>query len=164
MSDGEKKSPDVFDVDRIRRLVELMEQHDLSEVDLREAGQRIRLARGQQPIAVAYPPTPAAPPTAMPPDASPAIAGPSAAADEKQLVIIKSPMVGTFYARPNPQSEPYIKVGSVVGPETTVCMIEAMKVFNEIPAEVSGRVVAVLVDSDTPVDFGKPLFKIDPRG
>jgi len=166
MSAGEKKSPDVFDVERIRRLVELMEQHDLSEVDLREAGQRIRLARGQQPMAVAYPAAAPMMPSAPAPSSAPASSsGPAApVADDKHIVTIKAPMVGTFYARPNPQSEPYVKVGSVVGPETTVCMIEAMKVFNEIPAEVSGKIVAVLVDSDSPVDFGKPLFKVDTRG
>ncbi len=72
-------------------------------------------------------------------------------------------MVGTFYASPNPESPPFVKVGDHVGPTTTVCVIEAMKVFNEIPAEVSGQVVAVLVDNGEPVEFGQPLFKVDPR-
>ena len=70
-------------------------------------------------------------------------------------------MVGTFYSKPNPNSEPYVKVGDHVSPETTVCIIEAMKMFNEIQAEVSGKIVAVLVDNEEPVDVNKPLFRVD---
>jgi acetyl-CoA carboxylase biotin carboxyl carrier protein len=70
-------------------------------------------------------------------------------------------MVGTFYSRPKPEAEPYVKVGDHVGEESTVCIIEAMKMFNEIQAEVSGRIVAVLVKNEEPVDVNKPLFKVD---
>ncbi len=70
-------------------------------------------------------------------------------------------MVGTFYAAPNPESPAFVKVGDHVGPESVVCIIEAMKVFNEIQAEISGQVVAVLVETGQPVEFGQPLFKID---
>ena len=80
---------------------------------------------------------------------------------DENIVTINAPMVGTFYSRPNPNSDAYVKVGDHVSNDTTVCIIEAMKVFNEIPAEVSGRVVAILVDDDEPLEFGKPLFKID---
>jgi acetyl-CoA carboxylase biotin carboxyl carrier protein len=82
---------------------------------------------------------------------------------ENHLAIIKSPMVGTFYAAPDPDSPPYVKVGDHVGPETTVCIVEAMKVFNQIPAEVSGKVLAVLVDNGESVEYGQPLFKVDTR-
>ena len=82
---------------------------------------------------------------------------------EAHIVVVKSPMVGTFYARPNPKAEAYVKIGDMVTPETTLCIIEAMKVFNEIPAETRGKVIAVLVDDETPVDHGRPLFKIDTR-
>ena len=78
--------------------------------------------------------------------------------------MIKSPIVGTFYAAANPESPPYVKVGDHVGPETTVCIVEAMKVFNQIPAEVSGKIIAVLVENGQPVEFGQPLFKVDTRG
>jgi acetyl-CoA carboxylase biotin carboxyl carrier protein len=71
-------------------------------------------------------------------------------------------MVGTFYAAANPESPPFAKVGDHVGPDSIVCIIEAMKVFNEIPAEISGKIVAVLVENGAPVEFGQPLFKIDP--
>jgi acetyl-CoA carboxylase biotin carboxyl carrier protein len=72
-------------------------------------------------------------------------------------------MVGTFFAAPNPESPAFVKVGDHVGPDTTCCIIEAMKVFNEIPAETSGKIVAVLVQSGDPVEFGQALFKVDPR-
>jgi acetyl-CoA carboxylase biotin carboxyl carrier protein len=79
----------------------------------------------------------------------------------ENIVIVKSPMVGTFYARANPNAEPFVKIGDMIQPETTICIIEAMKVFNEIPAETRGKIVAVLVDEEEPVDFGRPLFKVD---
>lgn len=170
MSDLEPDGPDdVFDVDRIRRLVELMEQHDLREVDLRQAEHRIRLRRGSEPVypvaaPVAAPPVYASPTPAA--NSQPATAPEASAPSdpvENHIVIVKSPMVGTFYARPNPKAEPYVKVGDVVAPETTLCIIEAMKVFNEIPAEVAGKIVAVLVDEEEPVDHGRSLFKIDTR-
>ena len=73
-------------------------------------------------------------------------------------------MVGTFYVSANPESPPFVKIGDHVGADTTVCIIEAMKVFNEIPAETTGKIVAVLVENGAPVEFGQPLFRIDPKG
>ena len=78
------------------------------------------------------------------------------------MLIIKSPMVGTFYKASGPDSAPFAKVGDRIGPEKTVCIIEAMKVFNEIPAGVSGQIVAILVENGAPVEFGQPLIKVDP--
>jgi acetyl-CoA carboxylase biotin carboxyl carrier protein len=154
-------SGEVFDVRRIRRLVELMKEHDLSEIDLREGETRIRLRRGpDEVVTMAAPRQAAAPAPAAPSAAKTAESAPAAAADEK-LVVIKSPMVGTFYVSPNPESPPFVKVGDHVGPESTVCIIEAMKVFNEIPAEVSGKIAARLVENGEPVEFGQPLFKVD---
>lgn len=157
MSDEEN---DVFDVDRVRNLVELMIEHGLSEVDLRQHGQTIRLRRGgevtgMQPAFAAPASMPAAAPT--PPPQS------GGADEDADLIVIKSPMVGTFYGRPNPESDSFVKVGQDISEDTTVCIIEAMKVFNEIAAEVSGKVVAVLVDNEEPVEFGKPLFKVRPH-
>lgn len=146
---------DVFDLARLRDLIELMEEHDLSEVDLEQDTQRIRLARGQQGSSLA-----GAPPV-VPMVSAPAAATVAGGGDNPNVVTINSPMVGTFYARPNPESEPFIKVGDHVSPETVVCIIEAMKVFNEIPAEVTGQVAAILAEDEVSVEFGKPLFKID---
>jgi acetyl-CoA carboxylase biotin carboxyl carrier protein len=164
MADSDAKNDDVFELDRIRRLIELMKEHELSEIDLRQSQQRIRLCRGavgdpKGLMASAHQPL-AAPPPAAPPAAETTAAG---VEDETHLAYVKSPMVGTFYAKPNPNAEPYVRVGDHVDEATTVCIIEAMKVFNEIPAEVSGRILAVLVDDEEPVDYGRPLFKVDTR-
>jgi len=163
MSNPGPSGGDIFDVKKVRRLVELMKEHDLAEIDLRQGEQRVRLRRGAEPLIAA--------PAAYPIAAQPTVAG-SAAAPEKpadaaamsaDLAVIKSPMVGTFYLAASPESPPFVKVGDHVGPETTVCIIEAMKVFNEIPAEISGQVAAVLVENGAPVEFAQPLFKIDTR-
>jgi acetyl-CoA carboxylase biotin carboxyl carrier protein len=151
---------DVFDVRKIRKFIELMNEHDLSEIDLRQNDQRIRLRRGPETVAVASPP-PAAAPSAAAPAAPVGGATPSSAAETAGGHLIRSPMVGTFYAAPNPDSPPFVKVGDQVGPEKTVCIVEAMKVFNEIPAECSGKIVAVLVSSGDAVEFNQPLFRVE---
>jgi acetyl-CoA carboxylase biotin carboxyl carrier protein len=158
---------DVFDVRKVRRLVELMKEFDLSQMDLRQGGQRIQLRRGFEPtfIESAPRPVPAPAPTAAPAPEKAAAPSPVAApVDEGKTILIRSPMVGTFYMASDPDTPPYVKVGDHVGPETTVCIVEAMKVFNEIPAEVSGKITAVLVENGAPVEFGQPLYKVDPRG
>lgn len=150
---------DVFDVETVRSFVELMIEHGLSEVDLRQHGQTIRLRRGvEQPAAAESTPAFAPPPPPVPVASSPATAD-----AEADLFTVKSPMVGTFYSRANPESEPFVQVGQDISADTTVCIIEAMKVFNEIAAEVSGKVVSVLVNNEEPVDFGTPLFKVRPH-
>jgi acetyl-CoA carboxylase biotin carboxyl carrier protein len=161
MSDTESAQPTVFEIERIRRLVELMKEHDLSEVDLRESRQRIRICRGpKEPPRPAHAPPPP-PPAHVPAAAMPVTATSTAAADGPNIAVIKSPMIGTFYSRPNPKAEAYVKVGDRVDTTTVVCIIEAMKVFNEIPAETRGQIVAVLVADGEAVDFEKPLFKVD---
>lgn len=147
---------DIFDVGRIRRLVELMNEHDLTEIDLRDSAVRIRLRKGHEPLLAPMPGVQHAPPAAAAPPA-----GPSAASEGEHILAIKSIMVGTFFSAPSPEAAPFVKVGDRVGPDTTVCIIEAMKVFNEIPAGVSGKIVAVLVESGEPVEYGQPLFKVD---
>lgn len=147
---------DVFELERLRQLIELMETHDLTEINLRQGDEKVQLRRGSQ---VSMVPMSAAAPLAPPTAAAPA---PAATASEgANIVTIKAPMVGTFYAKPNPESPPFVKVGQRVGADTVLCIIEAMKVFNEIPAEVSGEIVAVLVNDQQAVDFGCPLFKVD---
>ncbi|MGD9128505.1 MAG: acetyl-CoA carboxylase biotin carboxyl carrier protein [Planctomycetia bacterium] len=151
---------DIFEVRRIRRLVELMKEHDLNEMDIRQDDTRIQLRRGigGTPVVTTAVPAPA------PAPAAPAAPAPAAPAADKPVEddskVITSPIVGTFYAAPDPESPPYVKVGDHVGSDTTVCIIEAMKVFNEIPAEISGEITAVLVQNGDPVEFGQPLFKV----
>ena len=165
MASPPPNSGDIFDHRRIRRLVELMNAHDLAEIDLRDAEVRIRIRKHHEPVitpVMASPALPAAPMTPVAQAAAPA-APVAASASEEHLQVIKSIMVGTFFAAPSPDAPPFVKVGDSIGVDTTVCIIEAMKVFNEIPAGVSGKIVAVLVESGDPVEFGQPLFKVDPR-
>lgn len=163
---GPPSNQDIFDVRKIRRLVELMNEHDLSEMDIRQGDMRIQLRRTGEPIPAApvAPPAPApvSRPTAPAEPLKEAIPAPAeSAAVEAHVAIIKSPMVGTFYSASDPDSPPYVKVGDPVGPDSTVCIVEAMKVFNEISAEVSGTILAVLVENGEPVEFGQPMFKVD---
>jgi acetyl-CoA carboxylase biotin carboxyl carrier protein len=152
-------SDNVFDVKRVRQLVELMQEFELSEVDLKDGIQRVRLRRGAEPVLV----TASAPVATAPAASAPATsAAPAAAPAPSKFLEIKSPMVGTFYTAANPESPPFVKVGDMIGKDSTVCIIEAMKVFNQIPAEVAGKIAAVLVENGQPVEFGQPLFKVDP--
>jgi len=164
MSDSSSNSGDIFDMKKVRRLVELMEEHDLSEIDLKQGDQRIRLRRGPEVVSVGGAATSHAPSTA-PSRPMGGAAGAAAVqpAEDADLAVIKSPMVGTFYTAANPESPPFVKVGDHVGPDSVVCIIEAMKVFNEIPAEVAGQIAAVLVENGAPVEFGQPLFKVQAR-
>jgi acetyl-CoA carboxylase biotin carboxyl carrier protein len=164
MPDSSSNSGDIFDMKKVRRLIELMEEHDLSEVDLKQGDQRIRLRRGPEMVSVggaAASHAASASPGRQLGAAPGALAAPPA--EDANLAVIKSPMVGTFYAAANPESPAFVKVGDHVGPESVVCIIEAMKVFNEIPAEVAGQIAAVLVENGAPVEFGQPLFKVQVR-
>jgi acetyl-CoA carboxylase biotin carboxyl carrier protein len=153
----------MLDIRKLKELVRLMVANDLSELDLRDAEEQVTLRR-QGP----YHPGPA--PVfhgAMPVTPAPRAAAEAAEEEtgedaDRDLLTIATPMVGTFYAAPNPDSGPFVSVGSVVGPETVVCLIEAMKIFNEIKAEVSGTVERVLVTNGTPVEFGQALFLVRP--
>jgi acetyl-CoA carboxylase biotin carboxyl carrier protein len=154
-----------FDLDKLQQLVEMMEKHGLSEVHLRRGDEQWRLRRGaketlhmvpQQPAYYAPPPV-AAP--AAPAPAAPAAAAAPAADPNAGGLTIKSPTIGTFYATPSPNDPPFVSVGTVVTPETVVCTIEQMKVFNQIQAGVSGTITAILVKSGDAVEFDTPLFR-----
>jgi acetyl-CoA carboxylase biotin carboxyl carrier protein len=162
---GPSSGQDIFDVRKIRRLIELMNEHDLQEMVLRQGDTRIQLRRGGENFIAAgpgAPPQPAQAPVHLPASApvSAAPSPPAAPAVDPNVTVIKSPMVGTFYSAPDPDSAPYVKVGDPIGKETTVCIVEAMKVFNEIQAEVAGTITAVLVENGEPVEFGQPLFRV----
>jgi len=154
---------DVFDVRKVRKFIELMNEHDLTEIDLRQGDQRIRLRRGPETVTVTTAPAPSS--GVLAPSSGPGRPSEPQAATapvDDRAILIRSPMVGTFYTAANPESPPFVKVGDQVGPETTVCIIEAMKVFNEIPAECSGRIVAMLAQNGDAVEFGQPLFRVEP--
>jgi acetyl-CoA carboxylase biotin carboxyl carrier protein len=167
MGSGGGSQEDVFDVRRVRRLVELMQEFDLAEIDLRQAEQRIRLRKDQEPVIVPGGYVPAAGPAHAPANpqaplpSAPGPTPPPGGGDAANVQYVTSPMVGTFYHSPNPDSPPFIKVGDQVGPDTVVCIVEAMKVFNEIPAEVSGKVTAILVENAAAVEYGQKLFRVE---
>ncbi|QDT54442.1 Acetyl-CoA biotin carboxyl carrier [Caulifigura coniformis] len=151
-----------FDLDNLQKLVELMDKFDLNEVKLQKGSDRVILRRGlggeMIPVQMAAPAVHAAPaPAAASAPAAPAAAAP---ASEENLPAIKSPTVGTFYSAAQPGEPPFVKAGDRVKSESVVCIIEAMKVFNQIPAKMSGTIVKCLVKDGDPVDFGQPLFLI----
>ena len=152
-----------FDLDKLRELIELMEKHGLTEISLRRGEESWRLRRGSSEVLQMVPAGSYAPATAPPQAAAPqAPAGPPAEAPAQRLLEIKSPTVGTFYAAPSPDDPPFVSVGSRVERDTVVCVIEAMKVFNQIQAEVSGTIAEILVNNGDPVEFGQPLFRVRP--
>lgn len=162
MGESRAGQGNVFDMRRIRRLAELMNEYKLAEIDLHDGDQRVRLRRDIDPILAAA----AAPifqsPAAVANTASPTNPPPAAEpADEANITLIRSPMVGTFYQAASPDDPPFVKVGDRVGPDTAIGIVEAMKVFNEIPAECSGTIAAMLIENGDPVEYGQPMFKVD---
>jgi acetyl-CoA carboxylase biotin carboxyl carrier protein len=149
------------DLKDIKAIIDLMRKNSLSEFELEHEDFKIKLKRGvtgsaapvDEPPQYAIAPPPSAPAAAFPSAQPPPANNPS-------LLEIKSPMIGTFYRAPSPESADYVEVGSEVNPDTVVCLIEAMKVMNEIKAEAKGIVTQILVENAKPVEFGQPLFRI----
>lgn len=148
-----------MDLKEIRKIVELMNEHELSYFHLEEEGVNLKLKKGADIVQVAQAAMPAAAPAAPAQAAAPAPAAgdaaPEAAGNE-----ITAPMVGTFYASPSPDSDPFVSVGDTVSEGQTICIIEAMKVMNEIKAETSGTITAMVAKDGEPVQFGDPLFRV----
>ena len=172
---GQKPAASV-NMDELRELIGLLRDNGLAELELENEGFRVRLRRDSGLAApVAETPVTAAPVQSSAPapvqPAPPPSAGPShpgtqastAASQDQDLHIIPSPIVGTFYRSPSPTAESFVKIGSNVEPETVVCIIEAMKLMNEIQAEASGEVVKIYVENGQPVEYGQPLFGIKPQ-
>lgn len=151
----------------IKVIIDLMKKNSLSEFELEKEGFKIKLKRGGTATASGgtpgdWPAVPAHPPAAPNP-ATPASPLPTATpAQPTDEELIKSPMIGTFYRAPAPDASSYVEVGTEVSPEAVVCIIEAMKVMNEIKAEARGVIVEVIAENGKPVEFGQPLFKIRP--
>jgi acetyl-CoA carboxylase biotin carboxyl carrier protein len=154
------------DLQRIKELIEIMKENDLVEVEIKHGDDKISLKRSQaQPTEIRVPmvgPSISAGPDAAQgptPEAKPST---SELQPEDNLVEIKSPIVGTFYAAPSPDSDFYVEVGSQIEPQTVVCIVEAMKVMNEIKAETSGTIAEILVENGQAVEYGQVLFKVKP--
>ncbi len=153
-----------MDLKDIKAIIDLMRKNSVSEFELEKQDFKIRLKRGTNGTGAAtYDEPPVMTYVQQPAGAIPAPIAPVAApAPVSNELEIKSPMIGTFYRAPSPESAPYVEVGTEVNPDTVVCIIEAMKVMNEIKAEMKGVITQVLVDNAKPVEFGQPLFKIRP--
>lgn len=157
----------MIDIRKLKELVKLMVENDLSELDLKDEQESVTLRRPYASAGTSMAPAPMQyAPAAPQPTVAPTGSGggsPSTPADEDAgLVPIISPMVGTFYSAADPESPAYISIGDNVGPDTTVCIVEAMKVFSEIKAECSGTIAKVLVKNAEPVEYGQPLFLVRP--
>ena len=144
----------------IRRLADLLRDYGLSEVEVEREGVRVRLRREPAPVT----PIPAGPGVrgpAPPAGATPAVSA-EPAADEAHMLTIEAPMVGTFYRAASPDAPPFVRDGDRVKKGQVVCIIEAMKLMNEIESKVAGRLVKVLVENTQPVEYGQPLFLLEP--
>jgi acetyl-CoA carboxylase biotin carboxyl carrier protein len=164
MPENPTESSEPRDVRTIRHLVRLMKRYDLTAIDIIEGPTQIRLRRRGIEV-VAAPPAVATAASAAPPAVAASAAPPRAEAPAPAApagLVIESPMVGTFYAASGPDAPPFVSIGSVIRPDTTVCVIEAMKVFTEIPAGLSGTITEVLVKNGQPVEFGQPMFRVNP--
>jgi acetyl-CoA carboxylase biotin carboxyl carrier protein len=148
-----------MDIKEIHRLIELMNENELLELELVEDSKKIRLKKKYDggPRMMAAPMPAAAPAAASVAPVAAAASGPPAGTIE-----IKSPMVGTFYRSSNPESPPYVEEGDQVSTDSAVCIVEAMKVFNEIKAEVEGTIVSILVENGQTVEYGQPMFLVKP--
>lgn len=174
----------MIELEFLRALVAVVDESGIDSLEISRAGTRIRISKTPTPVVAAgapavpaaIPPTsitvppaaapapaPAAPAAAAPAEAAPAEAPAAAPAPARELVEVKSPMVGTFYAAPAPEAPPYVEVGSVVTKGQTLCILEAMKLMNELESEVDGIVREILVENAEPVEYGQVLFRIEPR-
>lgn len=156
-----------MDIRKVKKLIELLEESNLTEIEIVEGEESVRLSRGgstgmAMPAAPQYVMQPPAAPAPAPAAAATPGSTEPAAAEESipEGEIVRSPMVGTFYAAPSPEAEAFVSMGQSVSEGETLCIIEAMKMFNQIEAEVSGTVVAILAESGQPVEFDQPLFVI----
>jgi acetyl-CoA carboxylase biotin carboxyl carrier protein len=158
-----------MDIKQIQELVKIINKTNIAEISIEEEGLKITIKQKeeivQQVIAAPAAPTVVAAAPAVSAPAAPSAATPKAEAMAKEadsLVAIKSPMIGTFYRSPSPDKAPFIEIGSDVAPGKVVCIVEAMKLFNEIESEIRGKVVKILVEDASPVEYDQPLFLVEP--
>jgi acetyl-CoA carboxylase biotin carboxyl carrier protein len=150
----------MMDIRKVKKLIELLEESGISEIEISEGEESVRISRYPKPGAVtttvAVPAAPAAPSS----PAAPAVAAAAPAAPTRGQQVT-APMVGTFYSGPAPGAKPFVEIGTEVKAGDTLCVIEAMKMMNQIESEFAGRIVSILVENGSPVEFGQPLFVIE---
>jgi acetyl-CoA carboxylase biotin carboxyl carrier protein len=147
-----------MDLRKLKKLIDLVQESGIAELEITEGEEKVKIVKGGAVTVAA----PVAPATVPPPTAEPRAAAPSAVAEPpgagQEGHVVKAPMVGTFYRSPSPDAKPFVEVGQGVKEGQTICIIEAMKLMNEIEADASGTVKAVLVENGQPVEYGQPLF------
>ena len=154
--DCDKSQKNDNDICKINEILEIMKDNDLVEVEIKHGDDKILLKRFQPQFSAAP----------MPGHAMHTATQPSAGSSpqkEDNLIEIKSPIIGTFYAQPSPDSDPYVEIGSAVGPQTVVCILEAMKVMNEIKAETTGTIAQIMIENGQAVEYGQVMFKVRPN-
>ena len=150
-----------MDLRKLKTLIDLVSESNVSELEITEADGKVRIVKaGAQPVVVQTVAAPALAPAAVAAPAAAPAAAPVAEAPVETGHVVKSPMVGTFYRASSPGAEPFVQVGQTVKQGDTLCIIEAMKLLNEIEADASGTIKAILLDNGEPVEFGEPLFVI----
>jgi acetyl-CoA carboxylase biotin carboxyl carrier protein len=156
-----------MDLRKLKTLIDLVSDSNVSELEITEAEGKVRIVKGPvgAPIMVAAPAPAPAPMSAAPLSVQPAPTAPAAMSEAEQAAaaghVVKSPMVGTFYTSSSPEAKPFVQVGTVVKEGETICIIEAMKILNEIEADKSGTITRILVDNGQAVEYGQPLFHIE---
>jgi acetyl-CoA carboxylase biotin carboxyl carrier protein len=147
-----------MDLRKLKKLIDLVQESGIAELEITEGEEKVKIVKGGAVVAMAAPVT--APALAAEPRTAPALAAPAAAEGEagQEGHVVKAPMVGTFYRSPSPDAKVFVEVGQAVKEGDTICIIEAMKLMNEIEADASGSVKAILVENGQPVEYGQPLF------
>jgi len=152
-----------MDIRKVKKLIELLEESDVAEIEIHEGEESVRISRVGSTAQMSIPmaaPYPAAAPTATAPAPASAPATAEAPPKEPEGHIIRSPMVGTFYRAPSPTSKPFVEVGSEVAAGDTLCIIEAMKILNQIESDKAGKITQILVENGQPVEYNQPLYVI----
>ncbi len=150
-----------MDLRKLKKLIEMVEESSITELEINDAEEKVRIVKYAAPSgqpAYMIPATP--PPPAVAADGDPMAQRPATTPDLPEGEVIKAPMVGTFYRAANPGAEPFVQVGSIVKAGDTLCIIEAMKLLNNLDAEIAGTIKAILVENGQPVEYGEPLFVI----
>jgi acetyl-CoA carboxylase biotin carboxyl carrier protein len=148
-----------MDIKEIKELLEVIQSSGIEEFEMEEAGVRLRI-RNASPDQTRHQGAPVTPVSNSGPPLEVALQAEPEEKQEEDLYLFKAPIVGTFYLTPKPDAEPFVHVGAHVAKNSVVCIIEAMKIFNQIESDVAGEVVSILVENGQPVEFGEPLFKI----
>lgn len=158
-----------MDLSYVKKLIKLVSDHDVDEVEIEEEGKKIRVVKARERLQAAPPQYYAAPMAAPPPAAGPAPAAapaasapaPAPAPAASNVFEIRSPIVGTFYRAPAPDAAPFVDIGTLIKPGSVLCIVEAMKLMNEIESDVAGKIVKVLVENGQPVEYDQVLFQVE---